>query len=209
MSELFEKKDTGTGRIEAFSDGVFAIAITLLVLTIKVPKAADLGAGGSLFSALLALWPHYLAFVTSFAAILAIWVNHHRIFTFVQRSDHFLLYWNGLLLLLISFLPFPTTLLAEYLLHPAAKVAGAVFAGTLFAIALAFKGLWSYAAKNGRLLARSIDHKDIEQITRQHRYGPMMYFAAFAVSFASTGLSVGLCLCLSVFFGFKGWPTKD
>lgn len=207
MSELFERNETG--RIEAFSDGVFAIAITLLVLGIEVPKAADIGAGGSLLSALLALWPHYLAFVTSFTTILAMWVNHHRIFTFVQRSDHFFLYWNGLLLLLITFLPFPTTVLAEYLLHPEGKVAGAVFAGTLVAIALTFKGLWRYATKNRRFLARSIDPKDIEQITRQHRYGPILYFTAFAVSFVSTGISAGLCLCLAVFFGFKGWPTKD
>lgn len=207
MSEAFERKETG--RIEAFSDGVFAIAITLLVLAIKVPKASDLGAGGSLLTALLALWPHYLAFVTSFATILAMWVNHHRIFTFVQRSDHFFLYWNGLLLLLITFLPFPTTLLAEYLLHSEGKVAGAAFAGTLVAIALTFKGLWHYAAKNVRLLTRSIDPKDVEQITKQHRYGPILYFTAFAVSFVSTEMSAGLCLCLAVFFGFKGWPTRD
>jgi uncharacterized membrane protein len=207
LSGTFERKETG--RIEAFSDGVFAIAITLLVLAIKVPKSADLGVGGSLFSVLLGLWPHYLAFVTSFATIFAMWVTHHRIFTFVQRSDHFFLYWNGLLLLLITFLPFPTTLLAEYLLHPEGKVAGAAFAGTLVAIALTFKGLWRYAAKNGRLLARSIDLKDIEQITKQHRYGPILYFTAFAVSFVSTGMSAGLCLCLAVFFGYKGWPTKD
>lgn len=207
MSETFERKETG--RIEAFSDAVFAIAITLLVLAIRVPEAADLGANGNLLSALLALWPHYLAFVTSFATILAMWVNHHRIFTFVQRSDHFFLYWNGLLLLFITFLPFPTTLLAEYLLHSEAKVAGAVFSGTLIAIAMTFKGLWRYAAKNGRLLARSVDLKDVEQITKQHRYGPIMYLAAFAVSFVSTGMSVGLCLCLAVFFGFKGWPTRS
>ncbi|MBN1497313.1 MAG: DUF1211 domain-containing protein [Spirochaetes bacterium] len=207
MSKLFEKNETG--RIEAFSDGVFAIAITLLVLAIRVPKAEDLGAGGNLLFALLAQWPHYLAFITSFATILAMWVNHHRIFMFVQRSDHFFLYWNGLLLLLITFLPFPTTLMAEYLLHVEAKVAGAVFAGTLTAIALTFKGLWRYAAKNGRLLGRSIDPKEVEQITRQHRYGPIMYLIAFALSFVSTILSVTLCLCLAVFFGYKGWPARD
>lgn len=209
MSEIFERKETG--RIEAFSDGVFAISITLLVLAIKVPKAADLGANGSLLSALLALWPHYLAFVTSFATILAMWVNHHRIFTFVQRSDHFFLYWNGLLLLLITFLPFPTTLLAEYLLHSEGKIAGAAFAGTLVAIALTFRGLWHYAAKNERLLGfgRSADPADVEQITKQHRYAPILYMTAFAVSFVSTGMSAGLCLCLAVFFGFKGWPTRE
>lgn len=209
MSESFERKETG--RIEAFSDGVFAIAITLLVLTIRVPKAADLGAGNSLVSALLALWPHYLALVTSFATILAKWVNHHRIFTFVQKSDHTFLYWNGLVLLLVTLLPFPTALLAEYLLHPEAKVAGAVFSGTFVAIALAFKGLWHYASKNGRLLGlgRSADPADVEQITKQLRFGPLMYLAAFAVSFVSAGMSVGLCLCIAVYSGFKGWPTRD
>jgi uncharacterized membrane protein len=205
LSETFDKKETG--RIEAFSDGVFAIAITLLVLAIKVPKASDFG-GGGLVPALLALWPHYLAFLTSFATIFAMWVNHHRIFSFVQKSDHLFLYWNGLLLSLITFLPFPTTLLAEYLLHPEAKVAATVFSGTLMAIALTFKGLWRYAAKNGRLLARSIVIKDLDQISSQHRYGPIGYFMALAVSFVSAGTSLGLCLCLAVFFGFKGWPTR-
>lgn len=207
MSAKFEKNETG--RIEAFSDGVFAIAITLLVLAIKAPNASDLGVHGSLLSALIALWPHYLAFVTSFATILAMWVNHHRIFTFIQRSDHFFLYWNGLLLLLITFLPFPTTLLAEYLLHSEGRVAGAVYAGTLVVISFTFKGLWRYATKNDRLLARSINLKDVEQITRQHQYGPVMHLTAFAVSFVSAGICMGLCLCLAVFFGFKGWPTRD
>ena len=187
-----DPESMGKGRLEAFSDGVFAIAITLLVLTIKVPKAADLGAGGSLLSALLGLWPHYLAFVTSFATILAKWVNHHRIFSFVQKSDHTFLYWNGLVLLLVTLLPFPTALLAEYLLHPEAKVAAAVFSGTFVAIAMAFKGLWDYASKNGRLLGlgRSADSAVVVQITKQLRFGPLMYLAAFAVSFASAGVSV-------------------
>ena len=194
-------------RIEAFSDGVFAIAITLLVLGINVPKARELGAGGSLGSTLIKLWPHYLAFVTSFITIFAKWVNHHRIFSFIQRTDHPFLYWNGLLLLFITFMPFPTALLAEYLLHPEAKAAGAVFAGTYAAIAFAFKGLWHHASKNGRLLATNVDDREIRQITMQYRYGPLLYLVAFALSFVSVGLSVGLCLCLAVFFGFKGWPT--
>jgi len=196
-----------TVRIEQFSDGVFAIAITLLVLGITVPKARDLGAGGGLGSALLKQWPHYLAFVTSFITILAKWVNHHRIFSFIQRTDHGFLYWNGLLLLFITFMPFPTALLAEYLRHPEAAVAGAVFAGTYVASAFAFKGLWNHASRNGRLLARDPDEREIRQITMQYRYGPLMYLAAFALSFVSVGLSVGVCLCMAVFFAVKGWPT--
>jgi uncharacterized membrane protein len=203
--ESLERSETV--RIEQFSDGVFAIAITLLVLGITVPKPRELGADGSLGMTLLRQWPHYLAFVTSFITILAKWVNHHRIFTFIQRTDHAFLYWNGLLLMFITFMPFPTALLAAYLLHPEASAAGAVFAGTYVASAFAFKGLWHHATKNGRLLAQNVDEREIRQITMQYRYGPLMYLAAFALSFVSVGLSVGLCLCMAVFFAVKGWPT--
>jgi uncharacterized membrane protein len=194
-----------TGRIEAFSDGVFAIAITLLILGIRVPRAASLGPHG-LGRALLDLWPHYLAFVTSFATIFAMWVNHHRIFTFIRTSDHILLYWNGLLLLLITFVPFPTTLLAEYLLHPEEKVAGVVFAGTLAAIAVAFKGLWGHVAKDARHLQPGVLPSEILQITRQHRSAPILYLGAVAVSLGSTVLGAAMCLCLAVYLGFRGWP---
>lgn len=204
MPKMFERDETV--RIEAFSDGVFAIAITLLVLGIKVPTAHEFVAAGGLGTALLKLWPHYLAFVTSFITIFANWVNHHRMFSFIQRTDHPFLYWNGLLLLFVTFMPFPTALLAEYLLHSEANVAGAVFSGTYVAIAFAFKGLWHHASKNGRLLAPSVDQREIRQINRQYRYGPLLYLAAFGISFVSVGLSVGVCLCLAVFFAVKGWP---
>jgi len=196
-----------TVRIESFSDGVFAIAATLLVLGITVPRSRDLAAGGDLGKVLLKMWPQYLAFVTSFITILAKWVNHHRIFSFIQRTDHPFLYWNGLLLLFVTFLPFPTALLAEYLLHSQGKVAGAVYAGTYAGIAFAFKGMWHHASRGGRLLARNVDCAEIRQITLQYRYGPPMYLVAFALSFVSVGMSVVLCLCLAVFFASKGWPT--
>jgi len=196
-----------TARMEAFSDGVFAIAITLLVLGIKVPKAHELASNSNLGATLLQLWPHYVAFVTSFITIFAKWVNHHRLFSFIQQTDHPFLYWNGFLLLLITFMPFPTALLAEYLLHPEAKAAGLVFSGTFAAIAFAFKGLWMHASRNGRLLIHDVDEREIRQITRQYRNGPLLYLVAVAISFVSVGLSVGVCLCLAVFFSFKGWPT--
>jgi uncharacterized membrane protein len=120
MLEAPEQSETG--RIEAFSDGVFAIAITLLVLEIKVPQHKIVETVG-LVSSLLSLWPSYLAFFTSFASILVMWVNHHRIFSLVTRTDHAFFYWNGLLLMLVTLVPFPTALLAEYLIHPQAKVA--------------------------------------------------------------------------------------
>jgi uncharacterized membrane protein len=203
--KIFERNETV--RIEAFSDGVFAIAITLLVLGINVPKLRELGPEGSLLFTLLKQWSHYLAFVTSFITIFSMWVNHHRIFSFIQRTDHPFLYWNGLLLLFITFMPFPTVLLAEYLLHPENNVAGAIFTGTYVAIAFAFKGLWHHASKNGRLLAQNVDQREIRQITKQYRFGPLLYLVAFALSFVSIGLCIGLCVFLAVFFAFKGWPT--
>lgn len=205
MAEPFARSDTA--RLEAFSDGVFSIAITLLILAIKVPKVAELGEGG-LGSALLALWPQYLAFFTSFAAILAKWVNHHRIFQYIQRSDHTLHYWNGLILLLITFLPFPTALMAEYLQRPEGNIASAVFAGTFIAIAFSFKGLWRYASTRGRLVTPNIAEEDIEQINSRLRYAPFLYMIPFSVAFFSPKLSVGLCLCLALVLGFKGWPAK-
>ena len=119
-NEFVTQQEKETGRIEAFSDGVFAIAITLLILEIKVPNAHDLGAGG-LGAALLRLWPSYLAFVTSFATILVMWVNHHKLFRHIRRSDDAFLFLNGLLLLFVTSVPFPTSLVAEYLQRPEAR----------------------------------------------------------------------------------------
>lgn len=124
-----------TGRIEAFSDGVFAIAITLLVLEIKVPHEVE---AGRLARALLEQWPSYLAFLTSFSFIGIMWINHHRIFRLIHRSDHGLLLVNGLLLLGVTFVPFPTALVADYLRHPDEYVAVMVFNGTYLVISIFF-----------------------------------------------------------------------
>ena len=127
MASSAEEKETG--RIEAFSDGVFAIAITLLVLELKVPHLAGDAEPGALAAALLKQWPSYLAFVTSFFTILIMWANHHAIFNLVHKTDAEFLFANGFLLLLVTVVPFPTALLAEYLIKPGAPVAAAVYAG--------------------------------------------------------------------------------
>src|SRR4051812_14906487 len=117
-----------TTRIEAFSDGVFSIAITLLVLDIKVPTTQEADLGG-LLSQLLHLWPNLLAFVASFFFILVMWINHHRLFTVIRRSDNNLMLLNGLLLLGVILVPFPTALVAEYLQHRDEAVAVIVYNG--------------------------------------------------------------------------------
>ncbi len=101
-----------TGRVEAFSDGVFAIAITLLILEIRVPPSATDAALGQ---ELLHIWPSFLAFLASFMAIGVMWLNHHRLFTLIQKCDDGLIALNLLLLLGITWIPFPTALLAEHL----------------------------------------------------------------------------------------------
>ena len=97
-------EESETIRIEAFSDGVFAIAMTLLVLEIKIPSQESVAASG-LGRCLIALWPSYLGFLTSFVTILVIWVHHHWIFALIRKHDHPFLYWNGLLLLFVRFVP--------------------------------------------------------------------------------------------------------
>lgn len=202
-------EDSETVRIEAFSDGVFGIAMTLLVIEIKVP-GPELVAQHGLAHALVALWPSYLAFVTSFATILAIWVHHHWLFSLITRNDHAFLYWNGLLLFFVTFVPFPTALLAEYLLHPDARVAANLYTGTFLAISLAFDALWRHAST--RLLevgATIAKRREAAQITRRYRFGPPLYLLAFGVSFASEAWSVALCLLLALFFALHGPAVPD
>ena len=189
-----------TGRVEAFSDGVFAIAITLLVLELKVPTAP----AGALLPALARQWPTYLAYLTSFATILVMWVNHHRLFTHIHRTTGAFLFLNGLLLLFVTAVPFPTSLVSELLLGPDARPAAAIYAGTYFLIAIAFNVLWRYASAGMRLIDPGSDPLAVQAITRNYRVGPFSYFAAFLLAFVSVPLSLGLCAALAIFFAVTG-----
>jgi uncharacterized membrane protein len=193
---------TETARIEAFSDGVFAIAITLLVLDLKVPRG--LAEGRTLADALLAQWPAYLAFASSFMTILIMWVNHHRIFTLVGRSDQRLLFYNGLLLMGVTVVPFPTSLVAEYLRHDGQRTAALVYNGTFIGIAICFNLLWRTAAVNDRLLHAHADPRAVQRIFDSYRYGPLGYVAAFMLAFASVTASIALDLALAVYFALPG-----
>ena len=192
-----------TNRIEAFSDGVFAIAITLLILEIKVPR--DLAPPATLAEALAHQWPSYLAFVTSFFTILIMWVNHHRLFTHIGHCDDRLLFYNGLLLLGVAFLPFPTALVAEYLGHAGQTTAASIYNGTLIAIALCFNLLWRSASKNRRLLHEDHDRDAVRHITKSYRFGPLWYVAALALEFVSVTASLLLDLALALYFAL---PSK-
>lgn len=201
-NQAASKEPRYTSRLEAFSDGVFAIAITLLVLNIKVPL--DLPGGTSLARALLAQWPAYLAFVTSFATIGIMWLNHHRMFNLIARTDQVLYLLNGLLLLGVTFVPFPTELVAEYLLKPGRVTAALVYNGTYVVIAIFFNLLWRFASHNNHLLDRKVRPEWVEGITRQYRFGPIFYLVAFALALVSVPASLVLNLLMAVFFAFTG-----
>ena len=186
-----------TARVEAFSDGVFAIAITLLILNIKIPAPSD----GQLTRLLLGQWPSYLSFIISFAFIGIMWINHHRLFTHIRRSDHTLLVLNLVLLFGVCVVPFPTAVLSANLGHPDQRVAALLYNATYFLIAIAFNLLWRYAASSRRnLLAHDVDHAQVDRITAQYAYGPLLYLACLALAWVSVRASLALNLALAGYF---------
>jgi uncharacterized membrane protein len=202
MSEQNPHTSSGereTARIEAFSDGVFAIAITLLVLELHVPQPSELN-GISLWAALGREWHSYLAFVMSFVSILIMWFNHHMLFGFIRRVDTWMPYLNGLLLLTVTVIPWPTSLLARYWGESEEKTAAIVFSGWMVVLAIAFNALWRYSTHKGRLLHTDVDMEKVNKITRQYSFGPIMYLVAFGLAFYHATASVVLCIAMAVFF---------
>jgi uncharacterized membrane protein len=191
-----------TARVEAFSDGVFAIAITLLILDLKVPT----GASGHLGKALLRQWPTYVAFLISFAFIGIMWVNHHRLFNHIRRSDNALLFSNLLLLLGVTIVPFPTSLLAAHYNSPDRTVAAAAFNGTYVVLAVFFNVLWHHAVRAG--LLDSPTHESAAAISRQYAIGPMAYFVCFVLTWVSVPASLILNIGLAVFFAVPARREK-
>jgi TMEM175 potassium channel family protein len=163
-----------TSRVEAFSDGVFAIAITLLILEIRIPSAVQ---PGQLGSALLKLWPSYLAFLTSFATIGIMWMNHHRLFNLINRIDDGLIGLNTLVLLGVTWVPFPTAILAQHLLGPDQYISAAFYSGSYIIIAIMFNFLWRYAVTKQLV----VDHVNVESISRQYLLGPVFYLTALII----------------------------
>jgi uncharacterized membrane protein len=176
-----ERRDNETARIETFSDGVFAIAITLLVLEIRVP---EVGEDESLLEALVELWPSYLGYGISFLVLGTVWANHHNRFRYIVRSDHVLLFINLVFLMCNAFIPFSTALLAEYMQGSEVErtIAVAVYSGTLAVTAIFFTLLWLYAAGNYSLVDPNLDPALLRAMTRRFVVGMVLYIAAFALA---------------------------
>jgi len=189
-----------TARVEAFSDGVFAIAITLLILEIKIPSPDQ----GNLIVTLLRQWPSYLAFLLSFAYIGVMWINHHRMFTLIRRCTDALLVLNLLLLLGVTAVPFPTAVLAAHLGGPGERTAALVYNSTFVVIAIFFNLLWRYAAKHC-LLQEQAALKTAQQVSVQYMVGPLMYGACLVTALFNVRASVAANVALALFFALP--PT--
>ena len=200
-----DRDEKETGRIEAFSDGVFAIAATLLVLEIRVPTEVDghpIETPQQLIIALVELWPSYFGYLLGFATIVIMWINHHGLFSFVRRSTHGLLLLNSLLLLMIAVVPFPTALVAHYIAEDeeTARVAAVVYSAMSLALAFCFNFLWWYMSKNNRLIEPRANPEDVRSITRSYYFGPTVYGIALILSFFNAYAGLGLCTLLAIFF---------
>jgi len=193
MSE--SKPEKQTARLEAFSDGVFAIAITLLALELKVPHfTAEAGEPTSvaLAKSLASQWPSYFSFVTSFFTVLIMWVHHHTIFRLVLRADAKLLFANGFLLMVVTVVPFPTAVVSEYLRTPAAPAACTLYAGTFVLIAIGF-WLVLNAAFRRSTVDPNASEATLNRLRSSYRLGPPLYLLAAISAPFSPWLAMAIC----------------
>jgi uncharacterized membrane protein len=188
-----------TNRLESFSDGVFAVAITLLVLGIAVPSTHD---PGSLGHKLGHNWAQYAAYVVSFMTVGIIWINHHGMVSRLRAVDHTILILNLVLLMTVAILPFATTLIAAYLREPHDRdVAAAVYAGSFLVMGVVF------ALENGVILLRRSELLSVtlpldrrRQILRRAAGGVTPYAVAVAVAFVSAYATLAICAAIGLFY---------
>jgi uncharacterized membrane protein len=187
-----------TNRLEAFSDGVFAIAITLLVLDIDVPPPGS----GRLGHELLAQWPSYAAYVISFMTIGIIWINHHAAFSRLRAVDHSVLIWNLLLLLSVGILPFTTSLMATYLKEGSGESLAAAIYGASF---LLMGGIFVLAnrqilLRRPQLLREPIAPAAARRILHFAAIGQIPYALAVVLAFVSPYITLVICAACAVYY---------
>jgi len=184
------------GRVGAFSDGVFAVAITLLVLDIHRP-----GDFSQLPQSLLDLWPSYLAYVTSFVSIGTFWMHHHYVFGLLGRIDWVFMGLNILILMFIAFMPFPTAVLAQSLGSGEGREAATVFyAVVLCATSVVTNAAWQYAARGRRLVSPNAPADEIRMTSQTYLIGPVGYLIAAAVAFFSPWTAIAICGALVLLY---------
>jgi uncharacterized membrane protein len=184
-----------TARLEAFADGVFAIAATLLIIEVSVDAP-----GSELGHALVHAWPEYAAYFVSVLTIGIMWVNHHACLEQIERADRIFLFVNLALLMCIAFVPFPTNLVAEHLRDDGLRAAALTYGLTLTTTAVCFISLWFYAATGRRLIAASADERVVSGISRSYLPGPLIYGTATLVALWSPTAAVILFALIALFY---------
>jgi TMEM175 potassium channel family protein len=192
-----------TNRTEAFSDGVFAIAATLLVLELKIPHVEP----GGLSEALLESWPSYATYVVSFLTIGIIWVNHHAVMERIKNVNRPLLFLNLVFLMAVAAIPFPTALLADYLQagHDE-RLASAIYGTTMALMGVTFGLIWAYAVFSDDLLHDKIDPDRARRSLLMFAAGNPLYLLAIGVSFLSAELALAIYALLALFYLFDVLP---
>jgi uncharacterized membrane protein len=198
-----------THRIEGFSDGFFAIVITLLVLDLRLPDQENSSAGETLVE----LWPVAAAYIVSFVNIYILWVSHHELMRIASRADTSFLYLNGALLLGVGVMPFATAFLADFLRGESLRAAAALYTGVFLWIALFFNLLWRYLASKPQRLLNTVTARDRKRISRTQLVTLGLYIFAFALSWMAPLAGVGITLVLALFFAvvdrLSGFASED
>jgi len=192
-----------TFRIEAFADAVFAIAITLLVIEIRLPPHEEVLRIGGVGPALLQLWPSYVGYAISFIVIGIMWANHHNLMKLVDRVDHGFITLTLLLLMCVAFLPFPTAVMADHLADPDTHeqaVAVAFYCGCFTVTALFYFLMWWHAARNRRLIATHVSDEAVRAIKRAYVPGSLLYLTATLLAFVHVALSLAIIVGLAALY---------
>jgi uncharacterized membrane protein len=189
-------------RVEAFSDGVFAIAITLLVLNLAVPDFQRLGSGG-LAEGLRVQWPAFAAFGVSFAVIGIIWVNHHAVFAQVQTIDRTLLFLNLLLLAAVVFMPYPTALMSHaFEARRDERLATAIYAATSTTMGIGFDLFWLYLDRHRDLLHEPLRTSGTRSLLLRAGWGTVVYVATIGLAFVNPYACLIVFGALALFYVF-------
>jgi uncharacterized membrane protein len=197
-----------TSRLEAFSDGVFAVAITLLVLQFVDPGAQS----GKLLSKLLGQWPQLATYGASFLTIGVIWVNHHTIFRAIREVDRTIQFINLVLLLLVVLVPYPTQLLGHYLNSGQnGSVAAAFYAVVMTAMSISFQVLVAYALTHPKLMRPEVKARSLRSVIPRFGAGLFTYAVAIGLAFVSATLVVALFAVTAIYYAFNQlpWMTAD
>lgn len=178
-------EDTGLSlaRITSFSDAVFAVAITLLVLSIDIPSIPERFADERLHRAIWALMPQFFAFILSFVIIGLFWISHHGLFSYVKRTDRRFVWLNLLFLMCIVFLPFPTSVVSRY---GDTRTGTIFYAGAMALTSLAMAGLYLYAVRGKRLVAEDFDAKLGRHILLNYFNMAMIFLVSIGIAFINT-----------------------